>query len=582
MKTKEFKNRKSIARYVMMMLVAISSFVYTGCDKDDEITTYTVTFNADGGTPVPSAQSVEAGKTATAPAANPTKTGYVFLFWRLSGASTAYNFSTPVNGNIALQAKWEEESKVEYWQVSWDLNGGAWPTSGDNHATQVVKGGTLAEPAAPTKAGKVFDGWYKEAALTNKVAFPYNVSTVTANFTLYAKWTTGGITDPSGYKMFTSISELKSWLASQSANTIETAYKVGLKNVNLDSGNNWGDLGFAIHGTKFVDLYLLGCSATKIPDGTRESKYENNKLVTTTTGVFLECENLVAIVLPKGVKTIGKYAFLECYNLVSVVVPEVLTEVHTEAFKSCDRLSTFNFPDGLKSIDDHAFQYCKFTSFTAPRSLNSIGIGAFSSCYNITSITIPAYLADISWGSSVFHNCRNLTSAAIEEGIEILPANMFTECSSLESVSLPQSLRVIEQDVFNRCYALKSITLPEGLTTIGVSAFSGCSKLTSIKLPEGLKSIGWGSFRYCSGLTSLTIPAKVESIGDYAFESTGVTDFILLPITPPILGKSTNSSRAFSNSKYGKIKVPATSLNAYINAPVWNEFSAGVIVANTN
>lgn len=71
------------------------------------------------------------------------------------------------------------------------MNGGTWPT-GDNHATQVVKGGALAEPSAPVKSGHTFDGWYKEAGLTNKVAFPYDVSSVTANITFYAKWTSGG------------------------------------------------------------------------------------------------------------------------------------------------------------------------------------------------------------------------------------------------------------------------------------------------------------------------------------------------------------------------------------------------------
>jgi uncharacterized repeat protein (TIGR02543 family) len=167
------------------------ALVYTGCSKEDNAVTYTVTFDTDGGSPVPSAQSVKAGEMATAPAVNPSKADYIFMFWRLTGTSTAYNFQTPVNSNITLQAQWEEESKVEYWQVSWNLNGGAWP-SGDNHATQVVKGGTLAEPAAPVKAGATFDGWYKEAALTNKINFPYDVSSITANFTLYAKWTTGG------------------------------------------------------------------------------------------------------------------------------------------------------------------------------------------------------------------------------------------------------------------------------------------------------------------------------------------------------------------------------------------------------
>ncbi len=150
MKTTESKNRKNIPGCIMILLLMMTILAYTGCnDKEDDVTTYTVTFDADGGSPVPSAQSVKAGEPATAPDTNPVKTGYVFLFWYLNGTSTAYNFNTPVNGNITLQAKWEEEAKVEYWQVAWELNGGAWPASGDNHATQVVKGGTLAEPAVP-------------------------------------------------------------------------------------------------------------------------------------------------------------------------------------------------------------------------------------------------------------------------------------------------------------------------------------------------------------------------------------------------------------------------------------------------
>jgi uncharacterized repeat protein (TIGR02543 family) len=175
---------------IVAVAVTISITAFMSCSKDDDSVSYTVTFDAVGGSPVPSVQQVEAGGTATAPSTNPTKLSYVFLFWYLNGASTAYNFSTPVNSNITLQAKWEEENKVEYWQVAWELNGGAWPSSGGNHATQVVKGGTLAEPNVPIKTGSTFDGWYKEASLTNKVIFPYSVSGVTANFTLYAKWTT--------------------------------------------------------------------------------------------------------------------------------------------------------------------------------------------------------------------------------------------------------------------------------------------------------------------------------------------------------------------------------------------------------
>ncbi|MDR1624089.1 MAG: InlB B-repeat-containing protein [Tannerellaceae bacterium] len=173
--------------FVALLLLTAT---FASCEKDDgePDTSYTVTFNPDGGAPTPQPQTVKAGEKAVAPADNPAKKGYVFMFWQLSGSVTAYNFSTPVNSDITLQARWEEETNVAYWQVTWELNGGTWPAD-DNHATQAAKGGTLAEPAAPTKTGSTFGGWYKEAALNTPINFPYDISGITADLTLYAKWT---------------------------------------------------------------------------------------------------------------------------------------------------------------------------------------------------------------------------------------------------------------------------------------------------------------------------------------------------------------------------------------------------------
>lgn len=185
------------------ILLITLSFVQAGCgDNDDEPEIYTITFETDGGTPVPAVQRVEAGATAIAPSTNPAKAGYAFVFWHLIGANTAYNFQTPVNHNITLQAKWQEETNAEYWLVEWKLDGGAWP-SDDNHAKQVLKGGTLAEPKAPTKSGYTFEGWYKEVALTNKITFPYDAGNLNADFTLYAKWKEEGGQTPGSITVYT-------------------------------------------------------------------------------------------------------------------------------------------------------------------------------------------------------------------------------------------------------------------------------------------------------------------------------------------------------------------------------------------
>ncbi|RRC96625.1 InlB B-repeat-containing protein, partial [Prevotella sp. OH937_COT-195] len=66
--------------------VLIMSLVSCG-DDDEARTYYTVTFDADGGTPVPANQKVEEGKTATVPSPAPTKTGFVFVAWTTDGTN---------------------------------------------------------------------------------------------------------------------------------------------------------------------------------------------------------------------------------------------------------------------------------------------------------------------------------------------------------------------------------------------------------------------------------------------------------------------------------------------------------------
>ena len=66
---------------------------------------YTVTFNTNGGTTIPSQIEEENGK-ATQPT-NSSKTGYTFKGWYMG--SNEYNFNNKITNNITLTAKWEEE-----------------------------------------------------------------------------------------------------------------------------------------------------------------------------------------------------------------------------------------------------------------------------------------------------------------------------------------------------------------------------------------------------------------------------------------------------------------------------------------
>lgn len=67
---------------------------------------YTVSFNSNGGSPVP-AQTVEDGKAASRPA-DPVREDYTFGGWTLDGG--AYDFSKAVTGDITLEAQWSQNS----------------------------------------------------------------------------------------------------------------------------------------------------------------------------------------------------------------------------------------------------------------------------------------------------------------------------------------------------------------------------------------------------------------------------------------------------------------------------------------
>ncbi len=156
--------------------------------------------------------------------------------------------------------------------------------------------------------------------------------------------------------------------------------------------------------------------------------------ITNTTGVkFNNKSNLVKILLPENLTSIGSYAFYDCLSL---------------------------------------------TSITIPNSVNSIGDFAFEDCSSLTSITIPNSVTSI--GRYAFYDCSSLTSITIPNSVTSIGDGAFYWCSSLTSISIPNSVNSIGYEAFSGCSSLTSITIPNSVTSIGSSAFSDCSSLTSI------------------------------------------------------------------------------------------------------
>ena len=137
---------------------------------------YRVVFQTAYGT-APAEQKVALNGKATKPA-DPTATGYIFKGWYTSQLYTAeFDFNTPITADTTLYAKWNETYTVTF---NVGVHGTA-PT-----AQTVENGGKATKPENPTAKGWRFDGWYTDEKCTARYDFD---KAVTANTTLYAKWT---------------------------------------------------------------------------------------------------------------------------------------------------------------------------------------------------------------------------------------------------------------------------------------------------------------------------------------------------------------------------------------------------------
>lgn len=136
-----------------------------------------VSFNANGHGTAPASQTVELNGKATKPA-DPTAEGYVFRGWYTTAAcTTEFDFNTPIAADTTLYAKWDE-----IYTVTFNVGGhGTAPTP-----QKVENGSKATKPENPTAKGWRFDGWYTDEKCTARYDFD---KAVTANTTLYAKWT---------------------------------------------------------------------------------------------------------------------------------------------------------------------------------------------------------------------------------------------------------------------------------------------------------------------------------------------------------------------------------------------------------
>ena len=106
---------------IQLSALAVGNNVYVQA-YFEEIPSYTITYNANGGSGAPGVTTVKEGATATLSSTKPTRNGYYFAGWSTSSSaiSPAYTSGTTIqtDENITLYAVW--------WKCAYIYNGSTW------------------------------------------------------------------------------------------------------------------------------------------------------------------------------------------------------------------------------------------------------------------------------------------------------------------------------------------------------------------------------------------------------------------------------------------------------------------------
>ena len=521
---------------------------------------YTVTYNANGGSGAPSSQTKTDGTALTLSTTVPTRFGYTFKGWSTSSTATSATYlpgsSFSTNANTTLYAVWQSAVIITsgvtsssysapisfangnvYYSFTPSFSGKVRFESNGSLDTQIYlynAQGTQLTYDDDSGDSRNFMLTYSVESGTQYYAKVkcYGTGTGTINFTVKRAYditynTNGGTgTISAQVKVYGTALTLNSatptrtgytflgWSTSSTATTASyqpggtfttnsntTLYAVW-KTDNIKEGNCGSGLSYKLSQSGVLTITGTGAM--------------NNYSYKSEVPWYSYQSQIKSVTIEEGVTSIGSYAFYGLTNLTSISIAEGVTSIGEYAFKNCTVLDNVMLPGTLTKIGESAFYGCTGLSrIDIPEGIYTIWAYTFKNCTSLESVSLPDGLIKID--EAAFYGCSALTELTIPDSVSIIGIYCFKNCTKLAKVQLPTSLTQIREAAFYGT-ALTNLNVPASVTKIGPYAFKNCTRLATINLPEKLTSIGEAAF-YGSAVKELVISDEVTTIGSYAFKN---------------------------------------------------------------
>ena len=220
---------------------------------------------------------------------------------------------------------------------------------------------------------------------------------------------------------------------------------------------------------------------------------------------------LTSLTLPKSIAKLSYGTFAHCENLTDIQIPEDCLNYklvdgviydksgETLVFVPFYKTGSYTVPDGVTTIADSAVTYSGITDITLPKTVTSIGAGAFGNNSQLTRVKFTNLNDPVNIQSCAFANCPNLTAVNLPAAITYQRFEWDTDGNPYIS----ETIAGMAYGMFENCTSLPQLTIPGNVKSIGHADFNFCSKLSSIIIPSDVSAIDMYAFYSCDALTDV-------------------------------------------------------------------------------
>ncbi len=240
---------------------------------------------------------------------------------------------------------------------------------------------------------------------------------------------------------------------------------------------------------------------------------------------FSGCVGLSGFLFPTTLQHIGGYAFDKCSQLTKADMTACsrLGYIGKRAFAGNTSLMSVVFPTSVATIGDAAFAGCNALIDIDMPQVDSMGVGVWAACSSLQRMDMSkTELQELPMWT--FSGCQSVSEIRLPKSIKSIGEGAFYYCSSLPRVELPIGLEYIDSFSFAGCDNLQSVTfIPEGVETIGRYAFYQDMAIDSVVLPASVSYIGDHAFDGCVNAASFDTPREMPAeLGEMVFANMDV------------------------------------------------------------